>query len=77
MRLTRVDMQQEYIGAYPTWDIRGFKSLRPTNEFCLMRNMTSRSFCSGTPFLLLVKEADDHSVQGGNVGSIPAESELG
>ncbi|ORY07477.1 hypothetical protein K493DRAFT_310211 [Basidiobolus meristosporus CBS 931.73] len=35
-----------YINAYPTFDIRGRKHYRPTNEFCLMRNMSSEDFCS-------------------------------
>lgn len=34
------------ISAYPTYDIRGRKTWRPSNEFCLMRNMTSTHFCS-------------------------------
>ncbi|KAK9764795.1 hypothetical protein K7432_007412 [Basidiobolus ranarum] len=35
-----------YINAYPTYDIRGVKHYRPTNEFCLMRNMSSEDFCA-------------------------------
>ncbi|KAI0238441.1 hypothetical protein L0F63_006245 [Massospora cicadina] len=35
-----------HIGAYPTFSHLGEKSYRPTNEFCLMRNMSSRHFCS-------------------------------
>lgn len=34
-----------YIGAYPSWDIRGRKSYRPTNEMCLMRDMESTVLC--------------------------------
>ncbi|KAF9316010.1 hypothetical protein BG003_002422 [Podila horticola] len=34
------------ISAYPTYDIIGRKTWRPSNEFCLMRNMTSTHFCS-------------------------------
>lgn len=34
-----------YVGAFPTWDYRGRKSYRPTNEQCLMRNMESTFFC--------------------------------
>ncbi|KAG0359589.1 hypothetical protein BG005_000538 [Podila minutissima] len=34
------------ISAYPTYDIVGRKTWRPSNEFCLMRNMTSTHFCS-------------------------------
>jgi hypothetical protein len=34
-----------YIGIYPTYDIRKRKTVRPNNERCLMRNMTSTSFC--------------------------------
>ena len=33
------------VGAFPTWDIRGSKSYRPTNDLCIMRNMTSTKFC--------------------------------
>ncbi|KAK9708402.1 hypothetical protein K7432_009661 [Basidiobolus ranarum] len=36
----------QYINAYPTWSDTKRKTYRPTNEFCLMRNMTSDSFCS-------------------------------
>ncbi|KAI9291203.1 hypothetical protein K502DRAFT_368636 [Neoconidiobolus thromboides FSU 785] len=32
--------------AYPTWDINRKKTYRPTNAKCLMRNMTSSSFCN-------------------------------
>lgn len=35
-----------YIGAYNTWDIRGRVTLRPQDEHCLMRNMTSEILCS-------------------------------
>jgi hypothetical protein len=41
-----------FIGAYPTWDINGRKSYRPTNEGCLMRNMLIPSFCPGFIFLI-------------------------
>jgi len=34
-----------YVSAYPTWDYYGSKSFRPTNEGCLMRNMTYNRFC--------------------------------
>lgn len=33
------------VGAYPTYNYKRKKSYRPTNEFCLMRNMTSHHFC--------------------------------
>mmetsp|Transcript_49019 Transcript_49019/g.120095 ORF Transcript_49019/g.120095 Transcript_49019/m.120095 type:complete len:483 (+) Transcript_49019:258-1706(+) len=36
----------EYIGAYPTWSVSGRKTYRPTNEACLMRNMTSTKFAA-------------------------------
>ncbi|KAF0688753.1 Aste57867_19672 [Aphanomyces stellatus] len=36
----------EYIGLYPTYDINKRKSIRPNNEKCLMRNMTSPHFCN-------------------------------
>ncbi|KAI9293856.1 hypothetical protein K502DRAFT_325116 [Neoconidiobolus thromboides FSU 785] len=32
--------------AYPTWDVDRRKTYRPTNARCLMRNMTSSSFCN-------------------------------
>ncbi|KAI9199331.1 IgA peptidase M64-domain-containing protein [Polychytrium aggregatum] len=35
-----------YVSAFPTFDINNRKSFRPTNEGCLMRNMTSSHFCS-------------------------------
>lgn len=37
----------DYVGLYRTWrqnDV--FAGYRPTNELCLMRNMTSTSFCA-------------------------------
>ncbi|KAG0235517.1 hypothetical protein BGW42_005130 [Actinomortierella wolfii] len=34
------------ISAYPTYDIRNRRTWRPSNEFCLMRNMTSVHLCS-------------------------------
>ncbi|KAJ1514249.1 hypothetical protein HMI55_004031 [Coelomomyces lativittatus] len=36
----------EYIAAFPTWSYRNQKSYRPTNEYCLMRNMKSNNLCS-------------------------------
>ena len=33
------------IGAFPSFGYRGNKSLRPMNEYCVMRNMTSTKFC--------------------------------
>ena len=41
-----------YVGAYPTWSSTGRKTYRPTNEACLMRNMTSEHFCPVSAFLL-------------------------
>jgi hypothetical protein len=35
----------DFVSAYPTWDINWKKSYRPTNEACLMRNMMSDKFC--------------------------------
>jgi hypothetical protein len=35
------------ISAYPTFSLSGKKSFRPTNEGCLMRNMSSTAFCPG------------------------------
>ncbi|RKO93778.1 hypothetical protein BDK51DRAFT_26001 [Blyttiomyces helicus] len=34
-----------YIGAFPTFDLYNRKTYRPTNEGCLMRNMSSTVFC--------------------------------
>ncbi|KAJ3046627.1 hypothetical protein HK097_000677 [Rhizophlyctis rosea] len=34
------------ISAYPVWSLYGRKKYRPTNEGCLMRNMSSEAFCS-------------------------------
>eukprot|EP01065_Artemidia_motanka_P032375 TRINITY_DN39389_c0_g1_i1.p1 TRINITY_DN39389_c0_g1~~TRINITY_DN39389_c0_g1_i1.p1 ORF type:complete len:614 (+),score=242.13 TRINITY_DN39389_c0_g1_i1:68-1843(+) len=36
---------KNYVGAYPTWDVFGRETLRPVNELCLMRNMSSPHFC--------------------------------
>ncbi|TYZ62113.1 hypothetical protein PybrP1_012100 [[Pythium] brassicae (nom. inval.)] len=36
----------DYIGIYPTYDINKDDTYRPNNEKCIMRNMTSTSFCS-------------------------------
>jgi hypothetical protein len=36
---------QGYIGNYPTYDIDGRKTWRPTNEGCLMRHMAETTFC--------------------------------
>ncbi|WWC70615.1 uncharacterized protein I206_104566 [Kwoniella pini CBS 10737] len=33
------------IGAYPTFSLKGHMTLRPTNEECLMRNVTHPRFC--------------------------------
>jgi len=38
-------LDNNYIGAYPTWSSSNAKTYRPNNERCLMRNMTSRNFC--------------------------------
>eukprot|EP00736_Rhodelphis_marinus_P014475 Rmarinus@m.7591 len=36
----------EYIGAYPTWNVYNrLVAYRSNNELCLMRNMTSTTFC--------------------------------
>ncbi|KAJ9057534.1 hypothetical protein DSO57_1021857 [Entomophthora muscae] len=34
-----------HVSAYPTYNYQGQVSYRPTNEYCLMRNMTSAHFC--------------------------------
>ena len=35
-----------YIGNFPTYDIYGRKTWRPTNEGCLMRHMQETTFCN-------------------------------
>jgi len=35
-----------YVSAYPTWSASNVVTYRPTNERCLMRNMTSPVFCT-------------------------------
>ncbi|KXN73693.1 hypothetical protein CONCODRAFT_3381 [Conidiobolus coronatus NRRL 28638] len=40
------NISNDYYSAYPTWDINRKKTYRPTNEGCLMRNMTSSHFCN-------------------------------
>jgi len=37
--------ENTFVGAYPTWNSAGRVSYRPTNELCLMRNMSSPVFC--------------------------------
>jgi len=37
--------ENTYVGAYPTWSQSNRVTYRPTNELCLMRNMTSPVFC--------------------------------
>jgi hypothetical protein len=39
-------ISNDYYSAYPTWDINGSKTYRPTSEGCIMRNMTSSHFCN-------------------------------
>jgi len=39
-------IDNEYVSAYPTWSAYGTKTFRPSNERCLMRNMSSPSFCN-------------------------------
>ncbi|KAJ3131745.1 hypothetical protein HK100_006058 [Physocladia obscura] len=34
-----------FIGAFPTYSSSGWKTYRPTHELCLMRNMSSQTFC--------------------------------
>lgn len=38
-------MSPNHVSAYPTWDAWRVKRYRPTNEGCLMRNMTHDRFC--------------------------------
>jgi len=39
-------MDNSYVAAYPTWDVNFRKRYRPTNQGCLMRNMTNPEFCN-------------------------------
>lgn len=61
-------MQPGYVGVYPTWSDRYVKSYRPTNELCLMRNMSSTDFCPvckeemWLQFLQRMSLIDGHSV---------------
>ncbi|KAJ0393127.1 hypothetical protein P43SY_003672 [Pythium insidiosum] len=61
------------IGMYPTFDINKRKTLRPDNERCLMRNMTSTAFCSVCQenmwhqFMARIEFIDDVVVSGRNV----------
>ncbi|ETV79534.1 hypothetical protein H257_07518 [Aphanomyces astaci] len=63
----------EYIGAYPTWDGYNVKTIRPSNEKCLMRNMTSPQFCNvcqenmWQQFLSRVTFIDDIVINGKDV----------
>jgi len=68
-----------FVGAYPTW--RAGKALtgyRPTNEYCLMRNMSSTKFCPicyeemWRQFFSVISAIDDVLVNclGGNVAQI-------
>ncbi|GLE05339.1 hypothetical protein PINS_up014352 [Pythium insidiosum] len=36
----------EYIGIYPTFDVDHVRSYRPSHEKCIMRNVTSTTFCN-------------------------------
>jgi hypothetical protein len=36
----------DYVGAYPTWNTNLQQTVRPGNELCLMRNMSSPAFCA-------------------------------
>lgn len=38
-------MSPNHVSAYPTWDAWRTKHYRPTNEWCLMRNMTHDRLC--------------------------------
>ncbi|CAG7680070.1 unnamed protein product, partial [Allacma fusca] len=38
-------ISNDYVSAYPTFDVSRRKTFRPTNAGCLMRNMTHASFC--------------------------------
>ncbi|KAF1314680.1 hypothetical protein FI667_g16488, partial [Globisporangium splendens] len=63
----------DYIGIYPTYDISKSKSYRPNNEKCLMRNMTSSSFCAvcqenmWLKFMARIEFIDDVVVSGKSV----------
>jgi len=38
-------IDNNYVSAYPTFDVSRRKTFRPTNAGCLMRNMTHTEFC--------------------------------
>lgn len=42
---TTFHTSNDYIGAFPTFNDQKRKTYRPTNEGCLMRDMTSNKFC--------------------------------
>ena len=59
----------DYVGAYPTWNTRLQKTVRPGNELCLMRNMSSNAFCAPCiegmwhQFLMRMSLIDDVDVE--------------
>lgn len=63
----------EYIGIFPTFDLQRKKTYRPDNEKCLMRTITSTSFCAvcqenmWLQFLARVDFIDDLVVDGSRV----------
>ncbi|KXN73690.1 hypothetical protein CONCODRAFT_166550, partial [Conidiobolus coronatus NRRL 28638] len=67
----------DYYSAYPTWDIFRRKTYRPTNELCIMRNMTSSNFCNVCKegmwyqFLKKISLIDDVNVANGKATVSP------
>jgi len=39
-------IDNDFVSAYPTWDVARRVTYRPTNAGCLMRNMSNTEFCS-------------------------------
>ncbi|KXN67221.1 hypothetical protein CONCODRAFT_61234 [Conidiobolus coronatus NRRL 28638] len=71
------NISNDYISAYPTWDVYHNKTYRPTSEGCLMRNMTSQSFCKvckeglWRQFLKRISLIDDVEVKKGKATVSP------
>jgi len=67
-------MANDYVSAYPTWDANRVKTYRPTNEGCLMRNMTHNALCDicregmWYEFFKTISLIDNITVTPGSVG---------
>jgi len=76
-------MSNDFIGAYPTWrQGKVLAGYRPMNEKCLMRNMSSRHFCSvcyegmWTRFFSIMSAIDEVEVNctGGDLARVTLNS---